>query len=258
MTFEIYVINNGDFRDLITLSLSEIPKGWNTELEKDSVELDPGKSAIVKLTVIAPNNENFTKIAEIRVTGTSYGDESKRDSLTTLTTIKTDVQEKLVWIVKINTNKELYKEGNEYILGSMSADIGGDTVYNRLGNTADIIVAAGGNGALRYAVEKLDEKSVKTLGSILGVSNLQHRGLDSRLSDKITILILGGGGSIAVGMEEKLRGFLEETIPMTGFGGAGPPVLKAPTSMVTPESIFDEKSKKKAGSFKTSKKENGR
>ena len=111
--YEITVKNTGSNRDLIKLGISEIPKGWNTELEKDSVELNPGESIITKLVVISPNNVNFSKIAEINVIGTSHHDNEKSDKIGIITTIKSQVEEKFVWIFKIETDKESYENGNE-------------------------------------------------------------------------------------------------------------------------------------------------
>ncbi|MDI6917704.1 MAG: hypothetical protein QMC80_07915, partial [Thermoplasmatales archaeon] len=85
-TYTITVENTGNTKDTVTVSKSgPTVLNWVAELSAVSVELNAGESKTVTLIVTAPIVA--VEPAVVTVTGTSQGDSSKSDSVTTTTTL---------------------------------------------------------------------------------------------------------------------------------------------------------------------------
>ena len=86
-TYTLTVKNIGNQHDAISLSHSTPPSDWSASLDKNSVSLDSEDSTDVTLSVTAPPDAHDGDSATITVTGTSQGNTSKSDSVTTKTTV---------------------------------------------------------------------------------------------------------------------------------------------------------------------------
>ena len=74
-TFVITLTNSGNGREIITLTLSGVPEGWEAVLDDTNISLERGKSRFVRLTVTPPKNAKGNDIAKITLTarcGDSY------------------------------------------------------------------------------------------------------------------------------------------------------------------------------------------
>lgn len=87
IVYTITVTNTGNGLDTILLSNSTPPLGWTAVLSTDSVDLDIGESQNITLTVTPPLDAPAGFTATIYVTGTSSGNPSKFDTVTTETSV---------------------------------------------------------------------------------------------------------------------------------------------------------------------------
>jgi len=86
--YDITVKNTGNVGDTINLILPPpCYCGWVYTLDKSSVELLPGESTVVVLNVSDVIGHPAGSYREIKVIGTSMGDPTKTDSVTTKTTV---------------------------------------------------------------------------------------------------------------------------------------------------------------------------
>ena len=156
--YTITVKNTGNWLDTINLTLSPWPIppcGWSYWLNKANVTLSPAESAEVRLYVSAAPFHSPGDSWAVTVTGTSQGDPTKSDSITTTTTIKhpsffdTDPSENPYpsisgthnGTIKTNATIEVSKLYTYPCKGT-----GGHTEYARIWNNSGLDVNANWNG----------------------------------------------------------------------------------------------------------------
>ncbi|HEX9815777.1 MAG TPA: CARDB domain-containing protein, partial [Candidatus Thermoplasmatota archaeon] len=88
ITYTVTVTNTGEAQDTILLSKAANADGWKATLSQTSVEVGPGASADVMLTVQAPKGKNAAGSFTVTVTGTSSADASAYDSSSATTSIQ--------------------------------------------------------------------------------------------------------------------------------------------------------------------------
>lgn len=72
--FNLTITNTGNDKDTITISYSSLNKDWSAEFDKNKIEISPGKSKVVILTITAPKKVDNLSVEgklEIEITATS-------------------------------------------------------------------------------------------------------------------------------------------------------------------------------------------
>lgn len=100
--FSINVTNIGTMRDTISISRTDPPSGWMASLGALSVVLDAGEKRSVELDVFPPADAPPNATGWVNVTGTSQGNRSKSDSLSTLTVANPD------FLMRFNTTEMVH------------------------------------------------------------------------------------------------------------------------------------------------------
>lgn len=71
--YPLYISNNGNGPDPVTLKLENIPSGWTARIDKTRVTIPAYSTALVNLTVTSPIAERENKFADVFVNVTSSG-----------------------------------------------------------------------------------------------------------------------------------------------------------------------------------------
>lgn len=100
--FSINVTNIGTMRDTVSISRTDPPPGWMASLGALSVVLDAGERRSVELDVFPPVDAPPNATARVNATGTSRGNISRSDSVSTLTVANPDL------LMRFNTTEMVH------------------------------------------------------------------------------------------------------------------------------------------------------
>lgn len=92
VTYPVVVENTGRDDDVISLSLSPLPEGWENFLSKGEVSLDASDEETVFLTVKAPSHASPGARVSVRVLAESGASPRARDVVETVTTVAGEAQ----------------------------------------------------------------------------------------------------------------------------------------------------------------------